>query len=63
MPARPLLNRVFLAMAMARGLDAAILDPLDEGLMAVACAGEALLGRDDMCLGYLQAFRAGRLAG
>jgi 5-methyltetrahydrofolate--homocysteine methyltransferase len=63
MPARKLLNRTFLAMALARGLDAAILDPLDHSLMAVACAGEALLGRDDMCLEYIQAFRAGRLEG
>lgn len=61
MPARKLLNRTFLAMAMARGMDAAILDPLDASLMAVACAGEALLGRDDMCMDYVQAFRAGRL--
>jgi len=63
MPARRLLNRTFLAMAMAHGLDAAILDPLDKGLMATACAGEALLGRDEMCLDYLRAFRAGRLEG
>jgi cobalamin-dependent methionine synthase I len=62
MPSRRLLNRTFLAMAMARGLDAAIVDPLDGGLMAVACAGEALLARDDMCLGYIQAHRQGRLA-
>ena len=61
MPARRLLNRTFLAMALARGLDAAIVDPLDRELMAVACAGETLLGQDDMCLGYIQAFRAGRL--
>jgi len=61
MPARKLLNRTFLAMAMARGLDAAILDPLDQSLMAVACAGEVLLGRDDMCVEYIRAFRAGRL--
>jgi 5-methyltetrahydrofolate--homocysteine methyltransferase len=63
MPLRPLLNRTFLAMAMARGMDAAILDPLDQATLAVACAGEALLGRDEMCLGYIQAFRAGRLEG
>jgi 5-methyltetrahydrofolate--homocysteine methyltransferase len=62
MPARRLLNRTFLAMAMARGLDAAIMDPLDAGLMAVACAGEALLGLDEMCMGYIQAHRADRLA-
>jgi len=61
MPLRPLLNRTFLAMAMARGLDAAILDPLDKSLMATACAGHVLLGQDEMCLGYIQAFRGGRL--
>jgi cobalamin-dependent methionine synthase I len=63
MPQRPLLNRTFLAMAMAKGMDAAILDPLDKALMATVCAGEVLLGRDEMCLGYIQAFRAGRLEG
>ncbi len=63
MPLRPLLNRTFLAMAMARGMDAAILDPLDRPLLATICAGEVLLGRDEMCLGYIQAFRAGRLEG
>lgn len=61
MPRRPLLNRTFLAMAMARGLDAAILDPLDQATMASVCAAETLLGRDEMCLNYIQAFRAGRL--
>ena len=61
MPVRGLLNRTFLAMAMARGLDAAIMDPLDRSLMATLCAAEALLARDEMCLGYLGAYRAGRL--
>jgi 5-methyltetrahydrofolate--homocysteine methyltransferase len=62
MPARRLLNRIFLAMAMARGMDAAIVDPLDGGLMAAVCAGRALLGQDDMCMGYIEAHRGGRLA-
>jgi len=62
MPARRLLNRTFLAMAMARGMDAAIVDPLDGGLMAAVCAGNVLLGQDDMCMGYIQAHRAGALA-
>ena len=62
MPARKLLNRTFLAMAIARGLDAAILDPLDQPLMSVICAAQTLLGRDEMCMDYIQAYRAGRLA-
>ncbi len=61
MPVRSLLNRTFLAMAMARGLDAAILDPLDAGLMATIYAAETLAGRDEMCMGYLKAYRAGKL--
>jgi 5-methyltetrahydrofolate corrinoid/iron sulfur protein methyltransferase len=32
---RPLLNRVYMVMLMAAGLDAAILDPLDKELMEV----------------------------
>jgi len=62
MPARRLLNRTFVAMAMARGMDAAIVDPLDGGLMAAICAANVLLGQDEMCMGYIQAHRAGRLA-
>jgi 5-methyltetrahydrofolate corrinoid/iron sulfur protein methyltransferase len=37
---RPLLNRVYLVMLLAVGLDAAILDPLDEQLMEVIGAVE-----------------------
>jgi len=62
MPSRRLLNRTFIAMAMARGMDAAIVDPLDGGLMAAVCAGAVLLGQDEMCMEYIQAHRAGRLA-
>jgi len=45
-PHRPLLNRAFLAMAMASGLDAAIADVLDEELVATVSAGRVLLGRE-----------------
>ena len=63
MPSRRLLNRAFVAMAMARGMDAAIVDPLDGGLMATVCAANVLLGQDEMCIGFIQAHRAGKLAG
>lgn len=62
MPQRRLLNRTFLAMAMALGLDAAILDVRDASLMATLTASRALSGRDKWCRGYLQAFREGKLA-
>ena len=60
-PARKLMNEVFLMLLMARGLDAAILDPCDRQLMANVAAAEALLGRDEFCVQYLRAFRAGKL--
>ncbi|MFN0171573.1 MAG: dihydropteroate synthase [Bryobacteraceae bacterium] len=61
LPARKLVNQVFLMLLMARGLDAAILDPCDPQLMANLAAAEALLGHDEFCVGYLKAFREGKL--
>jgi len=46
MPARSLLNRTFLAMAVAAGLDAAIMNPLDRSMMETLAAAETLAGRD-----------------
>jgi len=60
-PVRKLVNQTFLMLLLARGLDAAILDPCDRQLMANVAAAEALLGRDEYCERYLRAFRAGRL--
>ncbi len=60
-PARKLMNEVFLLLLMSRGLDTAILDPCDKQLMANVMAAEALLGRDEFCAQYLKAFRAGKL--
>lgn len=61
LPARKLLNEVFLLMLIGRGMDAAIIDPCDAGLMARIAAAEALGGRDAHCLGYLRAYRSGKL--
>jgi len=61
LPKRALLNRTFLLVAMAMGLDSAILDPLDKKTMAALIAGEAILGRDDYCARYLASFRKGEL--
>jgi len=62
LPRRRLLNRTFLAMCMAAGLGAAVLDPLDKHLMSTLRAAEALRGEDEYCLEYLKAHREGRLA-
>jgi len=62
LPERRLLNRAFLVAAMAAGLDAVILDPLDDKLMALLRAAEAVLGRDPYCSRYLRAYREGKLS-
>jgi 5-methyltetrahydrofolate--homocysteine methyltransferase len=61
LPVRKLLNRTFMAMAIAKGLDGAIVNPLDKEMMATITAAEALAGRDNYCVRYLKAYRAGRL--
>ena len=61
LPERKLLNRTFLVMAVTKGLDAAILDPLDKRLMAGLVSAEALVGRDEYCMNYIQAQRDGKL--
>ena len=55
MPRRKEINRVFLTMAMAAGLDSAILDPLDAHLMSDLKCARMLLGADPYCLKYLKA--------
>lgn len=57
LPARRYLNRALLLMAMAMGLDSAILNPLDEELMALQRAALTLAGSDEYCLDYLACFR------
>jgi len=59
LPARSYVNRTFLALAMAAGLDSAILDPLDRELQATILATELVLGKDRHCLNYTRAYRAG----
>lgn len=61
LPARKYMNQTFMIMAIARGLDGAIVNPLDKRMMANIVAAEALSGKDDFCVNYLKAFRAGNL--
>ncbi|MHB0913239.1 MAG: methyltetrahydrofolate cobalamin methyltransferase [Armatimonadota bacterium] len=63
LPVRKLLNQAFLVMCMEAGLDAAIIDPLDQRLMALLLASEAILGIDDSCAEYLIAAREGKFEG
>lgn len=62
LPARSHINRAFLTLALAAGLDCAILDPLDREMMAALTAAELVLGHDHRCLRYTRAYRAGLFA-
>jgi 5-methyltetrahydrofolate--homocysteine methyltransferase len=61
LPARSLINRAFLTLALAAGLDTVIMDPLDRGLRSALLAAELVLGRDRHCRNYTRAYRAGRI--
>lgn len=61
LPNRSLLNQAFLMMAMDRGMDSAIIDPLDDYIMKLIKAAEVLLDRDKYGQNYLKASRAGKL--
>jgi 5-methyltetrahydrofolate corrinoid/iron sulfur protein methyltransferase len=50
-----LLNRTFLIMCMAHGLDSAILDPLDEELMKAMITAELVMNRFIYADSYLEA--------
>jgi len=60
LPKRKLLNRAFLVLALQRGLDAAILDPLDKEILAALRTAEALLGKDPALKNYLTSIRSGK---
>ncbi len=61
LPARKFMNQTFMVMAIAKGLDGAIINPLDKRMMAGIVAAETLAGRDSYCMQYLKAYRAGLL--
>jgi len=63
LPKRALINAAFLTMAVYAGLDAALIDPLDKRMLAAVKVSEALLGRDEFCLNYINASRAGEFDG
>lgn len=61
LPKRKLINRTFLVTAVARGLDAVILDPTDNALFGALKAALAVVAKDEYCMDYIAAFRKGRL--
>jgi len=54
---RQLVNRTFLTMAVAYGIDAAILDPTDKDLMDALITAELIFNKHIYCDSYLEAYR------
>ncbi|MHB1654345.1 MAG: hypothetical protein ACYCVD_18020 [Desulfitobacteriaceae bacterium] len=50
LPERRVLNRAFMTMSVAMGMDAFILDPLDQTMMSLLAASRALAGQDGYCI-------------
>lgn len=61
LPRRNLVNSTFLPLMMMAGLDAAIIDPTESRMVATILTAEAILGRDEFCMEYIMAERAGKL--
>jgi 5-methyltetrahydrofolate--homocysteine methyltransferase len=59
LPERKFINQAFMVMAIARGLDGAIVNPLDKRMMGCIKTAEMLMGRDSYCMNYLKVYRAG----
>jgi 5-methyltetrahydrofolate--homocysteine methyltransferase len=62
LPERKSINQTFMVMAITRGLDGAIIDPLDKKMMASIIITEALMGKDLYCSNYLKAYRENKIA-
>jgi len=58
---RSLVNRTFLIMAQAAGLDAAIVDPLDSKLMDSMITAELILNKQIYCKAYIEAYKKSKL--
>ncbi len=54
---RPLVDRTFLAMAMACGLEAAILNVCDDELIATVATARIILNRDIYCDSYVKVYK------
>lgn len=58
-PARKMANRTFMIMSIAKGLNSAIMNPMDKEMMAAITAAETLMGKDPFCEKYMNSYREG----
>ena len=61
MPGRTFINQAFAVLAIAAGLDSAIINSEDRDLRTITYAAELVLGMDRHCLTYNRAYRAGKI--
>ena len=59
---RSLINRVFLAMAISRGLDSAIVDVFDQDLMNIVATAEMLMNKQIYSDSFLRAYTSAKKA-
>ena len=57
LPERGRLNAAFLTMAIYAGLDSAIMNPMNENMVAAVRTAEALIGKDRHCRKFSRMFR------
>jgi 5-methyltetrahydrofolate--homocysteine methyltransferase len=59
LPERKYINQTFMVMAITKGLDDAIGNPLDKRMMGCITTAEMLMGNDFNCsMNYLKAYRS-----
>jgi 5-methyltetrahydrofolate--homocysteine methyltransferase len=61
LPQRQIINRTFVSLMMGAGMDSAIIDPLDEKIMAAIKTSDMLLDKDAYCGQFLKGVRAGTI--
>lgn len=61
LPERRIINRYFLALCTYSGLSAVILDPTDRSLITALLTTEMLVGRDEYCQDYIDAYQNNQL--
>jgi 5-methyltetrahydrofolate--homocysteine methyltransferase len=59
LPLRKFINRSFIILCVGAGMDSAIIDPANPDMLGLIYAAEALLGKDEMCMEYISAYREG----
>lgn len=61
LPKRKLINKYAFVLAVYEGIEAVIIDPVDQGIIEARCAIGVLTGKDQFCLNYISNFREGKI--